>query len=293
MTDKATIIVRYEAADGMTHGDPAAPDHTIIRTEVGSRAHGLATPESDRDVMGVYVESPEQVMGLAPRHEHFIRRDKPEGVRSEAGDTDLTLYSLRKYLQLATDGNPTVLVLLFAQPEAITPHGQQLLGLAPHIVSAQAGRRFLGYLDGQRERMTGGGKRNRVPSRPELVERHGYDTKYAGHALRLGLQGVELMTTGRLTLPMLGDELEACRAVRAGEVTFEDALGMVGMVRADLVAAIDATDLPPQPDRAMVSRAMIAMQLDYWREADEAYQAEQAEMRARITEALEAVRGMR
>ena len=33
-------------------------------------------------------------------------------------------------------------------------------------------------------------------NRPELVAAHGYDTKYAMHALRLGLQGIELLTTG-------------------------------------------------------------------------------------------------
>lgn len=39
-------------------------------------------------------------------------------------------------------------------------------------------------------------------NRPELVAEHGYDTKFAMHALRLGAQGVELLTTGRITLPV-------------------------------------------------------------------------------------------
>jgi len=38
-------------------------------------------------------------------------------------------------------------------------------------------------------------------NRPGLVAIHGYDTKYAMHALRLGLQGIELRTTCRITLP--------------------------------------------------------------------------------------------
>jgi uncharacterized protein len=43
--------------------------------------------------------------------------------------------------------------------------------------------------------MTGGAGAH--TNRPELVAVHGYDTKYAMHALRLGLQGIELLTTGR------------------------------------------------------------------------------------------------
>ncbi len=39
-------------------------------------------------------------------------------------------------------------------------------------------------------------------NRPELVAAHGYDRKYAMHALRLRVQGVELLTTGRVSLPV-------------------------------------------------------------------------------------------
>lgn len=249
---------------GMTHGDTSAPDRTILTAEVGSRAHGLATAASDRDVMGVYFETPEQVMGLAPRHEHYIRRDKPEGVRSEAGDTDLTLYSLHKYLRLATAGNPTVLTLLYAPPETLTPWGVFLRDLAPSIVSRHAGRKYLGYLDGQRERLVGGGKRNRVPNRPELVERYGYDTKYAGHALRLGMQGVELMSTGRLSLPMQDVLREVCLGVRGGAYTYEQAVEMIDQVRAELVGAIAASDLQPEPDMGKVNAWMVDAQGAYW-----------------------------
>ena len=51
-------------------------------------------------------------------------------------------------------------------------------------------------------------------NRPELVAVHGYDTKYAMHALRLGLQGVELLTTGRITLPV--PDRTAATCVRSG-----------------------------------------------------------------------------
>jgi hypothetical protein len=70
----------------------------------------------------------------------------------------------------------------------------------PQIVSKLAAERFLGYLNAQNAAMTGeaGAHTNRL----ELVAVHGYDTKYAMHALRPGLQGVELLTTGRITLPV-------------------------------------------------------------------------------------------
>jgi hypothetical protein len=53
-------------------------------------------------------------------------------------------------------------------------------------------------------------------NRPELVEAHGYDTKYAMHALRLGYQGLELLEAGRVTLPMSERERSTVMAVRLG-----------------------------------------------------------------------------
>jgi hypothetical protein len=65
---------------------------------------------------------------------------------------------------------------------------------ADRFVSRLAAVRFLGYLRGQKAAMTSQPEAH--TNRPELVAVHGYDTKYAMHALRLGLQGVELLTTG-------------------------------------------------------------------------------------------------
>ena len=142
-----------------------------------------------------------------------------------------TVDALRKFVRLVLSGNPTVLIPLYAVGPAllhITPLGQELRELTPALVSREAGHRFLGYLDGQRRRLVGEGpRRSRVPNRPELVDRHGYDTKYASHALRLGLQGLELVTSGRLTLPMRPDDLAPCLAVKRGEVSFTEALAFV------------------------------------------------------------------
>lgn len=80
--------------------------------------------------------------------DHYVSRTQPEGIRSGPGDTDLTLYSLRKYMRLATDGNPTVLTVLYAPQEAVlhrTDLGDGLREMAPRIASRRASCRFVGY----------------------------------------------------------------------------------------------------------------------------------------------------
>ena len=70
--------------------------------------------------------------------------------------------------------------------------GAELARNASCFVSRLAVGRFLGYLKTQKAAMTS--QAGAHTNRPELVAVHGYDTKYAMHALRLGLQGVELLT---------------------------------------------------------------------------------------------------
>ena len=78
----------------------------------------------------------------------------------------------------AAAGSPTVLTVLYAPRTPYWPPPSprsSLRALAPQIVSRHASDRFLGYLDGQRQRMVGEGKQNRVPNRPDLIDRYGFD----------------------------------------------------------------------------------------------------------------------
>lgn len=130
----------------------------IHRVVVGSSVHGLAVAGTDdRDEMGVCVEPPEYVLGLG-RFESYVQRDQPDGVRSQPGDLDLTVYGLRKYCRLAASGNPTVLLLLFTPDEFVvhtTPIGQGLVNLAPAFASLRILDAFGGYMRQQLSRLTG------------------------------------------------------------------------------------------------------------------------------------------
>jgi uncharacterized protein len=242
---------------------------TILRGTVGSTAHGLHHGgQDDRDEMAVFVEPPEFLLGLRRARgirgglygfEHYVERTQPEGVRSGPGDLDLVAYSLRKYVRLALKGHPTILLLLFLPDELVhveTELGRKLRALRPALVSAQAGRGYLGYLRGQKERLLGARGQKRV-NRPELVDAHGFDTKYAMHAARLGYQGLELVQTGVLTLPMREPERSRVMAIRTGDSTFAEAIAEIDEVERQLAAALASSPLPAEPDRATVDAFLV------------------------------------
>ena len=264
MPDVTPANARHSLELDLDRAREIAERGLILRTTVGSVVHGLSNPGTDdRDEMGVCIEPPEYLLGFQ-RFEHFVYRTQPEGAPSGPGDLDLTVYGLRKYCQLALKGSPTVLLPLFVDDEHLierTELGAELQALAPAFVSRGAGRAFLGYLDAQRKGLTG--ERHATRTR-ELSSEHGYDTKYAMHALRIGYQGIELLTTGRITLPMVDPERAALREVRAGRVPLDGVLEHLDRVTERLAAACEAPDLPLHSDVAAVDRFVVSAYRRAW-----------------------------
>lgn len=258
-------------APNVEYGDrEIALANEILRTVVGSGVHGIAIEGTDdHDEMGVYIAPPKHLLGVESVREDYISRTQPEGVRSGPGDTDLVLYSLRKYLRLAVKGNPTALVPLFAPEESVLKIGvlgEELRTMRDLFLSREAVERFLGYMHAQHERMLGGGRRNRVPNRPELIEKFGWDTKYGSHALRLAYQGHEIATTGNLTLPLPASQREAVLAVKRGELSREIVSAEIDSletsVRRLLVAGL--VDLPERAGVQRLSAWSVNAHLRHW-----------------------------
>jgi len=240
--------------EDFSHGLIAEPT-TILRGLVGSSVHGLALDGTDdRDEMGVCVEPRRYVIGFG-RFEQWVYRSAAEregraGARSRAGDLDLTVYSLRKWARLALQGNPTVLLLLYLPDSAVvvrTAAGEQLQKLAPAFASRRAGKRFLGYLEAQRQRLVGE-RGQRDINRVDLVEKFGYDTKYAMHMLRLGHQGVEFLESGRLTLPIQEPARSHLMDVRRGRSNLNDVLEECRQLESRIGELLDTSPLPLEPD---------------------------------------------
>lgn len=237
------------------------PANPLIVGEVGSYAHGLNTATSDHDYIGIYAEQPESIIGL-DTSKHAIRdRDKPEGIKSETGDSETTYYSLRHYALLAAQGNPTVLTLLYT-PNLIVPDTIGIQANRDMFLSKRLAARHIGYANNMTARLTG----QKAPrtNRPELIEAHGYDTKAAFHAIRLLIQGHELLTEQTMTMPMRDEHREYLLAVRNGEVPECDALMAIGYWRSEIQLAESATTLPETPDYTRINAWLIRTHDDQW-----------------------------
>jgi len=85
----------------------------IFETVAGSHAYGTATPESDRDIRGVFVQPLNDVLKYG-----FVDQVSDE-------TNDVTFYELGRFMQLMSANNPNILELL-AMPEDCILHCDEM-----------------------------------------------------------------------------------------------------------------------------------------------------------------------
>ena len=234
---------------------------TILRATVGSTVHGLHHGgQDDRDEMAVYIEPPAYLVGLARARgirgglygfEHYVERTQPEGVRSGPGDLDLVAYSLRKYVRLALKGHPTILLLLFVPDELIVAKTEPRRR-APRAAARDAlatGRPRLPRLPARPEGAAARLARTeeRQPARARRGARLRHEVRDARRPL--GIQGIELLETGRRHAAHAGARPSRVMAIRTGERSFEEAIAEIDELEQRLAEALERSSLRDEPDR--------------------------------------------
>ena len=171
-----------------------APETLIHLFVGGSELHGAKVGSTDDlDLYGIFLDPPSVVLGIAPRT-HFVWSTADDERRNGPDDVDLTLYSLRRWAQLAAKGNATALHFLFADATAVSaPEWLTLQARRELFLSRHSAAQFLGFAGNQLQRITGEKGSGAKGQRPEYIGRFGYDTKAAMHCLRLYLECIELM----------------------------------------------------------------------------------------------------
>lgn len=233
----------------------------------GSELHGAKVEGTDdSDYYGIYCEPPEKIIGV-DRNEHFVFGTRPDGTgHNEAHDIDVCFYGLQKWAALACKGNPSVLHFIFAPPIEIQrfhPHFVwSRLMQQSHIFLARTHIwQFLGYAKGQRERMMGeSGQKN--CRRQDLVDKFGYDTKYAMHLIRLLGEGKELVDTGQITFPRPNRDFLI--RIRLGEFSLAQIEELALQLESEATQAAQKSPLPPGIDRMKVSQAVARAYREHW-----------------------------
>jgi hypothetical protein len=98
--------------------------------------------------------------------------------------------------------------------------------------------------------------------RAELEEKHGYDTKYAMHVIRLYGEAKELMENGRITLPR-PNRAELIE-IRQGKYSLSEIQKLGIQLESEALAAQATSPLPDRVDRDAISRLLADVHLRCW-----------------------------
>ncbi len=248
----------------MTAGFPLDKQAIIHLFVGGSALHGAKVEGyDDLDVYGCYVEPPQRILGILTM-EHFCWSSGSQAEKNTAKDVDVTMYSLHRWAELMMKGNPAILHYLYAinQNERIGIWNDLILPHREALLSKKSAKQYLGFANSQRMRLTGERGMGRHGQRPDLIEKFGFDTKFAMHYLRLLFECRELLQDRHLTLPR--PEKDLLIAVRSGKYTQTEVFAMGEDLRAEADALLDNSRLPDVPDIHLLSQIVADAYQKQW-----------------------------
>ncbi len=203
------------------------PGNVQYETIMGSVAYGVSSDTSDVDVYGWAIPHKDdlfphlrgEVPGFGtpkPRFEQFQEHHihDHDALAGNGRTYDLTIYGIIKFFNLAMENNPNVIDSLFTPVNCVL-HSTRVGNLVREnrrlFLHKGAWPKFKGYAYTQLHKLS---IKTPQGKRAELVEKHGYDVKFAYHVVRLLTEVEMILMEEDIDLQRNNDQL---KAIRRGE----------------------------------------------------------------------------
>lgn len=246
--------------------------NTMFLTIMGSHAYGVADTSvhdsmPDYDIYGwsippksiLFPHINGHIRGFGPEPPNFEQYQihhvlDQEALNGKGKEYDLQIFSIVKYFELCRQGNPNMIDSLFT-PENCVIHCTQVGRLVRDnrkmFVSKEVWAKFRGYCMSQMKKMD---NKEPIGKRKKIVEKHGYDTKYGYHLIRLLDEVQQLMENGEMNLQRAK---ESMKSVRRGEWSLEDLKKWVHEKEKELDIAYTNCNLPAKANTDKLKQLLI------------------------------------
>ncbi len=211
---------------GLIQPPPWLPDQVAYESLGGSHSYGTHHAESDFDIVGFAIPPKDIVfphlqgiIGFATQVRKFDKFIQQGIVDKEARkEYDFAIYGIVRFFSLCMDCNPNMIETLFTPTFCVqhtTAVGQLVRENRKLFLHKGGFHKLKGYAFSQLSKMS----REPQGKRKELVEKHGFDTKFALNVVRLMLECEQLLEEGDLDLLRNREHL---KAILRGEISEED-----------------------------------------------------------------------
>lgn len=226
-------------------------ERVILHGIMGSRSVGTHTEDSDYDEMAVVLASDDVYLGL-----DYYGNQGTREIRRPEENLEVVQYEFTKFLRLCKNFNPNVIPLLYLNRSSYvaTPEGMELIENRDMFNSWTAVESFCGFAYNQLKKMkqpTG----KQGEKRKKLIEKYGYDTKYAYHAIRLSEMLNEfIQSDGQVLNVWRGDiDKDFLIEIREGKYPYEWVVGRVEAMTERARKAIKQSKIPEKVDKERIS----------------------------------------
>ena len=243
------------------------PEYVVAQTQyevmMGSVAYGVSNNTSDIDIYGFCVPNKEtifphlagEILGFGRQKQRFEQYQQHH-IKDPSNDKeyDVTIYNIVKYFSLCMENNPNMIDSLFV-PQRCVLHCTQVGNLVREnrklFLHKGSWHKYKGYAYSQLHKM-----RIKEPEgkRKEMVDKYGYDLKFAYHVVRLLSQVEQIMIEHDLDLERNREQL---KSIRRGEWTMEKIEEWAEQKERALEDVYTKSDLRHSPDEAAIKELLL------------------------------------
>ena len=212
---------------------------------VGSKLYGINTLSSDTDIKGFGFAEPDEIIGL----KHFEQQQFQNEVADGPDKIEGVVYDARYYIHLCMKGNPTVIEIAFTDNkfDILTSNvGKEICKFVrDNMLAKSIFKPYSAYLRAQVRKLE---NTKPIGKRKELVDQYGYDLKFSSHAIRLAIQGGQIMSDKMFNPTLSPEHAKICKDIRNGVYNKEQALQIIKEYDAKMYEAYKVSTLPESVD---------------------------------------------
>jgi predicted nucleotidyltransferase len=237
----------------------------MYETIMGSMAYGVSGDASDIDVYGfcmppksiVFPHTAGYIPGFSTQVPNFEQYQEHHIKEKDTGkEYDMSIYSIIKYFKLVMGNNPNMIDSLFTAPNLVLTSSRISNIVRDNrklFLHKGAWHTFKGYAYSQM-RFIQTKKPDEDSSRYEMVQKYGYDVKFAYHVVRLLDEAEQILTEGDIDLMRNREQL---KSIRRGEWSLQDLQDHFARREKDLGTLYTTSKLRHSPDEPAIQKILM------------------------------------
>lgn len=236
---------------------------------MGSVAYGVSNDTSDYDIYGFCIPSKSmvfphldgEIFGFGRQKKRFEQWQQhhiydKDALGGKGRSYDFAIYNIVKYFHLCMENNPNMIDSLFV-PERCILHATKISNMIRDnrklFLSKKCWHSFKGYSYKQMHKI-----RIKTPEegskRWEIVQKYGYDVKFAYHVVRLLEEVEQILIEHDLNLERNREQL---KSIRRGEWSLKDIEDYFYNKERELETIYTSSKLPYSPDESKIKQLLL------------------------------------